>query len=216
MKKIIHLLGMSILIVVFSACLFRGNHVEPDTLPQENIQTTPPTPAEQELLKKIEASREKRTSLQKAKTVSFSLRKKEETPDGEITVELWLDNPEKRSIASLRAWIAFDTETLEVEDILFPEESRFSVLAPGETGPDETSGLIRIGISTEEGKGADDEGLLVARILLKRKTEMGTALDFYGFGSAGKTVVLEKTPEGTLQDILIPPTIPSLFLSPLP
>ena len=66
---------------------------------------------------------------------------------------------QKTIIASLRAWIAFDTETLEVEDILFPEESRFSVLAPGETGPDETSGLIRIGISTEEGKGADDEGL---------------------------------------------------------
>ncbi|QQS58828.1 hypothetical protein IPN35_04460 [Candidatus Peregrinibacteria bacterium] len=215
MKISLRFFGIVFLAFFFSACLFRSNYVEPDHLPEKEAQDTSSTPEEQRLLEQIEESRKKREDMKKAKTATFSLRKTEENGD-DITVELWLDNPRKQSIASVRAWIAFDASVLHVEDILFPEESRFSVLAPGEVGPDEESELIRIGVSTEDGKAVNDEGLLVAHILLKRKTNTATALDFYGFGTAGKTVVLEKTPEGTFRDILLPPAIPSLFLSPLP
>lgn len=161
------------------------------------------------LIQRIEAARKEKQLANDERSVGLTL-ENTKNEDGIISIEIWLSNPKKNPISSVRSFLAFDTEVLEGKEINIPEESPFTIVAPGEQEFDARNGIVKIGLSTSEGKVVTEEKVLVASVKFFSKNKVFTTIDFYDPGDEGHTLVLEKSSDGVYRDVLKTPSIPTL------
>jgi len=212
MRHIFFLIGI-LLVTTLSAC---------SSAPENNAVTTPSVvsnqteektekPSESNLLNVIKESREKATANEKSARLQLKVT---EESASKVSVSLRLENPLKKDISAVRAFLAYNPEALHGVSIDIPQDSPFQIIAPGENIFDAKNGLLKIGVSASEGNVFREESTEIATIRFDRKEKSFTSIDFYGFGKAEKTVVLEKINDNTFQDILQEPVVPTLPLSP--
>ncbi len=161
------------------------------------------------LIRRIEDSRNEKALDAQERTAALELRL---TPDESenIRVEIWLKNPDQKPITSVRSFLTYDPDVLAGSEILIPQDSLFTIVAPGEQEFDALRGIAKIGISSAENKVVTDSEILVATALFTSKQKTFTTIDFYNPGNTGHTLVLAKTADG-FHDILQTPSIPTLL-----
>ncbi|MEK7563787.1 MAG: cohesin domain-containing protein, partial [Patescibacteria group bacterium] len=115
------------------------------------------------------------------------------TPDlqvGDILdLDIVVENPEKKDIARVRAWLAYDPNILQGDLIEIAEE--YAVVTPGESDFDTTEGYAKIEASSE-GSGADDLQIFIARVqfTVLKTTPGGTVVNFFDVQTGGHTSVV--------------------------
>lgn len=194
MKKILCFVGFALL---FSGC----GRTEENAIPDANS----PSP----LLRNIAKLRTAEQKKTEARTVGLSLEKAEIT-NGNLTFEIWLDNPDAKPIASVRSFLAFDPKALRGASVEIPVNSPFQIVAPEEKEFDGIRGLLKLGLAAEiphRGK-----SVLLARVTMKRLVPQFTTIDFFDPGADGHTVVLERLADKTLSNVLKLPPVPGLVI----
>ncbi|MEI7510735.1 MAG: hypothetical protein WCJ84_01105 [Candidatus Peregrinibacteria bacterium] len=184
----------------------------------EEIAQSPSNPQENtnDLKKRLLEAREK--EAQKAntegekplKTASLVLETKESTA-GKITVSVMLKNPKQEPITSLQSWVSYPKEILSGESLTLPQNSPFTLVAPGEKDFDTDMGIAKIGVSLSEGKTFADIETEVATISFTRKKEGMASLEFFNPGDEGQTRIMSITKSGP-QNILDEKQVKSVII----
>lgn len=112
-------------------------------------------------------------------------------------------NPEEVPIQSVRAWVQYDTEQLEVRDLTV-EDGRFILFAPGERMIDPERGLLKLGTAVSHS--LRDREILVASFVVQRKGRVEgekPVINFYDWRAEGEghTAVLS-VQNGVARNIL--------------
>ncbi len=190
-------------LLLFSAC---GAN-EDATQSGENFNQSSENPSN--LIRRIEEARQQKTLDAEQRTAGLELRLVETETD-EVEIEIWLKNETKQPITSVRSFLTYDPEVLQGEEITIPSGSPFVVAAPGEHEFDPDRGLVKIGISTGEGKVMVNEEMHIATVRFSSLEKTFTTIDFYNLGSGGHTLVLAKFADG-FRDILQTPSVPTIL-----
>jgi hypothetical protein len=209
MKHIFFFLG--IFLLLFSSCGEKGSPVSENSILEGGEESS--SHQKSKLLPVIKDAREYVEGTQE-RSVLLELREKKK--DQKISeIELWLKNPERKSIISVRTLVSFPSDILSGKRIYFPKNTPFSLIAPGESSFDQKNGLAKIGVSISEEKSFEDTEIRIATFVFERKKFFSAAsIDIYGFGDGEETLVLAQDGDNPPYDILKSPNIPTLSLFP--
>lgn len=164
--------------------------------------------SESQLLSQISETREENKA--KEKTVSLALVEKEKTSQ-KTTVSLVVHNPQGKPLQSVRSFLSFPTDIVYAESVVLRQESPFSIAAPREQNADNKNGIIKIGVSTAEGKTTSEKEIHIADITFTQKTNSPALIDFYRSAQGNETAVYQKK-GNELFDALLEPDSPALLL----
>lgn len=205
MKKEIQKIGKVVLIVFtvvfFTACTNKINEKE-----VKNSDLTNQNQANElnnQLMEAIQSARESE------KKVDLKLEIDNEN-EKEISINIVLLNPEGAQINSVRSFLVYNSESLEGKEIIFPEDSPFNLIAPGENEFDDTNGIVKIGVSTSTNS-IENKEMIIAKVNFSRLNNNFTTVDFYDPREGGHTQVLGIYREH-LKNILNEPEVPSLII----
>ncbi len=102
--------------------------------------------------------------------------------NGEYVLKLRLVNPDKKDIISVRSWLTYNPEFLEVKK-LDDQFSDFDLSAPGENIVDTNLGIIKIGRSITTGYVNEGE---IIRVVFTKKTDDPNFIELYDYGDDSK------------------------------
>lgn len=155
-------------------------------------------------VKRIEEAQEMK------KTVNLYLVAVKDTTN-EAVVQLVLDNPEKKPITSVQAWLAYNPSVLKGVKIDV-EQSAFELKAPYDNDFDQESGLLMLGRSTA--KATKDNKIVVAQIHFERVDEGAAMIEAYDYRQdlTGHTSVNTMI-DGAPVNILLKPQSPLPIVS---
>jgi len=122
-------------------------------------------------IKRIEAAQEMK------KTVSLYLVAVEDAADDAV-VKVVLDNPERKPITSVQAWLAYNPDVLNGVE-LNTESSAFDLEAPYDNDFDQAAGLVMIGRSS--GKAVRDTKIVVAEVHFERTGDGAAMIEAYDY-----------------------------------
>jgi hypothetical protein len=136
-------------------------------------------------------------------SVQLSLRAFRKVSEDTFQVGVTITNPDRQPITSVRAWVKFPAEELNVIDLTL-EDGRFSLVAPGEWNVD-PGGLVNIGVAAS--KPVQDAEITVASFLVTLRAEGRFPLTFYDWRPDGRghTTVLRVGAGGDVIPLLSPP-----------
>lgn len=126
----------------------------------------------------------------------------------EKEIGIVVQNPENHPVQSVRAWVKFDSASVQVTDLSLDEE-RLSLTAPGEMEIDSEEGFVKIGVASASPL---REGVLnVASFRAKVVGQESPILTFYDWreGGDGHVAVLTLS-EGKAVNVLKTPSSISL------
>ena len=143
------------------------------------------------------------------KTVTLSLTQIEDEKD--IVVRLSLNNPEKKPITSVEAWLAYNPSVLEGGSI-DTNNTPFEMVAPYINGFDQAFGLVMLGRSNSEP--ISDKEITVADIHFKRIGEGAAMIEAYDYrqdleGHTSANMMVDGTPF----NILLKPETPLVIIN---
>ena len=126
-----------------------------------------------------------------------SLRLEQEVSGGQMTVTVFIDNPERKPISSTQAWISFNPDHMQGVKV-DTSESPFDMPPPYDNGFDEAQGLVRLGGATN--KPSTDAVIQVGQVVFG----LNTMLDAYDYrydlsGHVSANTILNGTPYNILQ-----------------
>lgn len=196
------------LLLIGSLLSFAACGTDRSDSPERNEEQSSEYPSG--LLQRIEDSRRQKELDAAQRTAKLELRLQEEGSAEAIAVDIWLINPDQKPITSVRSFLTFDSDVLSGTEIAIPQDSPFTVVAPGEQQFDADRGLAKIGLSTADNTVVTESEQLVATVFFKRQENTFTTIDFYNPGDNGHTLVLEKTADG-FRDVLQTPSVPTLL-----
>ena len=133
------------------------------------------------------------TLAQVKPSVQLNFAAKQQADD--TIVEIWLENPEHKSIHSAEVWLTFNPKQVSIKDIQYSKA--FPLPAPYQEVVDQSQGIIRLGAATLAE--AKDARLKFAELTLT-KQEGATFLDLYDPKKrASVNTLIDQVPYNLLQ-----------------
>jgi len=119
-------------------------------------------------------------------------------------VGILIQNPTHAPIQSIRAWVRFDPETVQVSDLTI-EDGRLTLFAPNERDIDMEEGFVRIGAATREP--ITDSLMTLATFTMESSST--PTLTFYDWreGGDGHTAVLSLDGQSVKNLLQAPPSL---------
>jgi hypothetical protein len=148
---------------------------------------------------------------QLVKDVELYLEIQEETEEI-LRVDIKLTNPTAQNIQSIQSWLSYSKDVLQGVSITFPENSPFSLVAPGEDSFDEENGIVRLGVSVGEARESFSLSATIAQITFKKKSLNFGSIEFFDAGILGHTRAMIMTKNG-LRNILNQHSLNPIFIS---
>lgn len=145
------------------------------------------------------------------KDIELYLEVEEETEDL-LTVNVKVRNPSAQNIQSIQSWLSYSKDVLQGGLISFPEDSSFSLVAPGEDSFDEENGIVQLGVSTPENQDFFSLSATIAKIAFEKKSLNFGSIEFFDPGVLGHTRVMTMTKNG-LRNILDDTSLKPIFIS---
>ncbi len=154
-------------------------------------------------VERIEAAQEMK------KTVNLSLIEVEGEDD--MVLRLILDNPEKKPVTSVQAWLAYNPNFLHGVSI-DTKVSAFELMAPYDNDFDEIVGLIMLGRSSASP--VSDESITIAEIHFDKVADGAVMIEAYDYrhdltGHTSANMMLDGVPI----NILLKPQSPLLIIN---
>jgi len=147
------------------------------------------------------------------KTVTLSLAevKTEGENTKDITLRLTLNNPEKKPITSVQAWLAYNPKVLQGLSI-DTDKSAFEIVAPYDNNFDQIAGLVMLGRSSATP--VSDKEIVIADLHFKRMAEGAAMIEAYDFrpnleGHTSANTMLD----GSAVNILLKPVSPLVIIN---
>lgn len=109
------------------------------------------------------------------KTAFLELRARDR--EGMTVIEVWLHNPEKEPVLSLRSFLSFNPELVQGRSVSIPKDAHFHLAAPEEQTVDNEQGIVRLGLSAKTP--TIKQSVHVADILFLTPQDTTFFLDFY-------------------------------------
>jgi len=133
-----------------------------------------------------------------------------EKQENQVTIKISLDNPSKKPITSVQAWLSFDPAVIQGKEVNTTGSS-FTIPAPYDNSFDNKNGLVMLGRSNAEPVTA--ENMLVAEAvfdLVKNETVLVNAYDYREdlSGHTSVNIILDGKP----YNILLAPDSPALVI----
>ncbi len=154
-------------------------------------------------VERIEAAQEMK------KTVSLSLTEVEGEDD--IVVQLALQNPEKKPVTSVQAWLAYNPNTIKGLSI-DTKASAFELMAPYDNDFDHDLGFVMLGRSSATPESGKE--IMIAEIHFEKTADGAVMIEAYDF----KQTLLGHTSANMMLDgdpinILLKPQSPLLIIN---
>ncbi len=171
MNKRSIIISFAIVTFIFSACSWQTKEKKEVSRSSESL-----------LIQKVETEQ----TLEKNVFLSMNVMEKNENT---VKVQLFLENPSKRKLESVRSWISFPSDILEGTKIEFPTNAPYTLTAPGEEQFDNKDGLAKIGVSFDSD--FVPEGIVpLATLHFDKLQNESAALSFFDARDEGHTQAL--------------------------
>lgn len=143
------------------------------------------------------------------KTVNLLLTEAEEGED--MVVRLALDNPEKKPVTSVQAWLTYNPDVLKGVSIN-TENSAFELMAPYDNDFDHVAGFVMLGRSNATP--VDDKEITIAEIHFEKIGEGAAMIEAYDYkqdleGHTSANMMVDGVP----MNILLKPQSPLLIIN---
>jgi len=143
------------------------------------------------------------------KTVNLSLIEVED--EDNLALRLILDNPEKKPVTSVQAWLAYNPDVLQGV-LIDTKVSAFELMAPYNNDFDEATGLLMLGRSTSSP--VSDESITIAEIHFDKVADGAAMIEAYDYrqdltGHTSANMMLDGVPI----NILLKPQSPLLIIN---